>query len=414
MKDGFVLYDDAKARAAEPFSLTRPFGELRAGALLIRERWERVLGVRAGGFIGAPHLATFAEFDSPRAQLTGKLPRGTVVVNARFAPALSQAGRVASLRPGEVLRAGRHVAAVALAAPVPLTPLTDGAGDLAEFGGKRRFPVEGWWINASWDLVRLLPEMLARDAATLAAEIADEPPAHVSVLGEHRLAAERGAGFEPHVVVDTSAGDVVVRHGARIGAFTRLAGPCVIGEGTRVAGGRISCCAIGEHSRACGELSVAIIIGHANKAHDGFVGHSIVGRWVNLGAGTVTSNLKNSYGAVHVSDSRGRHETAMQFLGSLIGDHAKTAIGTRLMTGTVVGAGANIFGDQSPERYVPPFAWGGSGRAPLERYELTKFLEVASRVMSRRSVRMSAGLRRSLTAAWHASWHGEAGRRARR
>lgn len=399
MSDGFVLYDDAAARAAEPFALTRPFGELRAGALLIRERWERCLGSRAAGFVGSPHLAAFSEFGSPRAA-GATLRAGTMVVNARFAPALSDTHH-APIAPGTALLCDGVVAAVALAEPTPLSAFHDGAVVLARFAGKARRPVRGWWLGAAWDFVRILPEMLADDAGVLANEVADEPPAHVSVLGARRLAAERGAYFEPHVVVDTTGGDVIVRSGVRIGAFTRLAGPCIVGEGTLVAGGRFTCCAIGEHSRVCGEMSVVIVAGHANKAHDGFVGHSMIGRWANLGAGTITSNLKNSYGNVRVQTAEGPRDTGMQFLGSLIGDHAKTAIGTRLMTGTIVGAGANVFGDHAPPKYVPPFAWGD--RVPFERYELAKFLEVAAHVMGRRSVKLLAGLRRSLSASWHAA-----------
>ena len=100
------------------------------------------------------------------------------------------------------------------------------------------------------------------------------------------------------------------------------------------------------------------MIGHANKGHDGFVGHSILGRWANLGAGTITSNLKNSYGTVTLRTSQGDRDTGMQFLGSLIGDHVKTGIGTRLTTGCILGAGANVFGSMMPPKLVPPFAWG--------------------------------------------------------
>jgi len=206
--------------------------------------------------------------------------------------------------------------------------------------------------------------------------------------------------------VDTTQGAVVVGEGARIAAFTRVAGPCVIGEHTQVAGGRIRCCSVGGHARVCGELSVTIVFGHANKAHDGFVGHSMIGRWANLGAGTITSNLKNSYGNVRVQTARGTHDTGMQFLGALIGDHAKLAVGTRLATGSIVGAGANVFGDRSPDKRVPAFAWGD--QPPFEPYELDKFLAVAEHVMRRREVTLTGGMRETLTAAWTSARHMDA------
>lgn len=396
--NGYVLYDDAQARAAEPFALTRPFGETRAGAALIRHRWDRVMGHGASGFIGAPHLATFQEFDSPPA-VSHSVAGGTLLVNSRFAPALD--AFIPVLKPGEAVVNNGAIAAVRVAQGADLSADTDGTVGLAAFVTKTVGDIAGWWLTESWDAIRVLPDMLAADAAVLADLSDDAPPAHVSVIGEHRLAAARGSYFEPHVVVDTANGDVVVEAGARIHAFTRLAGPCVIGAGAQVAGGRISCCSIGEHSRVCGEISVSIVTGHSNKAHEGFIGHSILGRWVNLGAGTTTSNLKNSYGAIQMQTSRGVQATGMQYLGSLIGDHAKTAIGTRLMTGTTVGAGANVFGDHSPDKRVPPFSWGD--RAPFDTYSLDKFLSVAKHVMERREVTMTDRMRDTLVAAWAAA-----------
>jgi hypothetical protein len=151
-----------------------------------------------------------------------------------------------------------------------------------------------------------------------------------------------------------------------------------------------------------GELSTTIFLGHANKAHDGFVGHSVLGRWVNLGASTVTSNLKNTYGTVQLWTPSGVRETGMQFLGTLFGDHVKTAIGTRLSTGTVLGTGANVFGDAMPPRVVAPFAWGGAIDAPA--YRLDRFLLVAERAMARRHITLGDGARRQLTAAYNGRW----------
>ena len=394
MTTGFVLYDDAIARAAEPFALTRPMGELRVGALLIRERWSRVLGTAPSAFVGAPHLARFTEFGSPAAA-RGTLAAGTIVVNTRCAPALDAI--VAHLKPGDAVVVDGVVAAVALPGAVDSAKLASGTAALGDFARGTATTIHGWWLTHAWDIVRHLPPMLAADATVLGAGITDAPPVHLAVLGEHAAAVARGAYIEPHVVFDTTNGAVVVMPGARINAFTRIAGPAVVGADAIVAGGRFSCVAIGEHSRVCGEMSVVVVQGHANKAHDGFVGHSVLGRWSNLGAMTTTSNLKNSYGPVRVATAAGETDTGMQFLGSLVGDHAKTAIGTRLMTGTIIGAGANVFGDRSPDKRVPPFAWGD--RAPFKRYEREKFLDVAAHVLQRRGHALTDALRATLGAA---------------
>ena len=240
--------------------------------------------------------------------------------------------------------------------------------------------------------------MLTDDIPALAATLDLERDPVLTVLGEHAAHVERGAYIEPFVLADTSAGPVLVRAGARVSAFTRLAGPCAIGAHAVIGGGRVSGCSIGEHARIHGEISTSIVVGHANKAHDGFVGHSVIGRWANLGAGTITSNLKNSYGDVSLWTPTGVRRTGMQFLGSLIGDHVKTGIGTRLTTGCVIGAGANVFGDHMPAKFVPPFAWGDT--VPFAEYSLEKFLEVAEKVMRRRDEALDDGTRAQLSAAW--------------
>jgi hypothetical protein len=148
-------------------------------------------------------------------------------------------------------------------------------------------------------------------------------------------------------------------------------------------GGPVRASAIGPRTNVRGEVSHCVFLGYANKAHDGFVGHSVIGRWANLGAGTITSNLKNTYGRVRLDVAGTPLETGLQFLGSLIGDHAKTAIGTLLGTGTVIGTGANVFDAVRPPKYVPPFAWGATGSARLSR---DGFLKIVERVLPRRDV----------------------------
>jgi UDP-N-acetylglucosamine diphosphorylase/glucosamine-1-phosphate N-acetyltransferase len=386
-----VLYDDARARQFEPFALTRPAGELRAGAELIRRRWERAAGARAAGFAGAPHLAAFEEFDAPPS-VHGTLAAGTIVTNSRFAIALD-----AALGDAHAWTCDGRVAAVRLSLPLDSSQLADGTFDLESVATGAAAGTRGWWIEEVWDLVGKLSDMMGADIAALAGGTED-PPSHVAVLGGHGAHVERGAYFEPYVLIDTTEGPVLVRRGARVAAFTRLVGPCVIGEDVQVAGGKIKNCSIGEHSRVHGELSGTIFLGHANKAHDGFVGNSVVGRWVNLGAGTITSNLKNSYGKVSLWTPSGTRRTGETFLGSFIGDHAKLGIGTRLTTGCVVGAGANVFGTAMPPKYVPPFAWGDV--PPFKEFDAVKFLEIAARVMERRGVTLGENGRRTLSAAW--------------
>ena len=389
-----VLYDDTRARTFEPFALTRPLGEVRAGAELLRRRWEIALGLPCSGFVGAAHLADFHEPWAPAAA-TGVLAAGTVVANSRFAVGLE-----ALVQEGRVWMCRDEVAAVRLHAPVPVAHLADGSVALASLAEPHaaRTPLTGRWLDHVWDLIGHLSAMLAEDIPLLASDLmVGGPPAHATVIGQHPVYVEGGAHVEPHTVLDVSAGPILLRRGATVQAFTRLVGPAVIGEGSSVAGDRIACVSIGEVCKIHGEVSTVIVLGHANKGHDGFVGHSVLGRWVNLGAGTVTSNLKNTYGSVALWTPDGIRDSGLPFLGTMFGDHVKTGIGMRLTTGCVLGAGASIFDAMAP-KVVPPFAWGTG--APYGRYALDKFLDVAQRMMERRHVDLTEAARRQLAAAY--------------
>lgn len=412
------FYDDARARRFEPFALTRPAASLVAGVASIADRWITALQLPAAGFVGAAHLADFDESDALHALAGGaSLRAGSVVANSRFAPRLHLAplGLESSARNAGVWRSGGRVAAVRLAVALPVDRLADGTLALEELadGGARVVELDGWWMDEVWDPIQHLAAMLGLDVQALVdGTPAGPPPAHATVLGEYPVAVARdiragsqllrsGATIEPHVVFDASAGPIYVAHEASVHAFTRLVGPCYVGRGSTILGGDVAVASIGDVCKVRGELNTTILAGYANKGHDGFVGHSYLGRWVNLGASTVTSNLKNTYGTVALWTPEGIRDTHLQFLGTLFGDHAKTGIGLRLTTGTVLGAGANVY-DRMPPKVVAPFSWGGG--APYAAYRLDKFLDVAERAMSRRHVPLSDRARRQLSAAHAARW----------
>lgn len=401
---GVVCYDDARARQFEPFALTRPFSEMRVGALLVRERWTMASGRTARGVLAAPTLRDFREPGAPPAA-RGVLPAGTLVVQSRCAIALAPLPSGA-----RVLRCDGRVAAVRLAVDEPVTAFADGTLTLEALaqrhhGRHQGSPVTGHWCDEVWDVIRWLTPLLGDDVAALASHLScaavvlDSPT--TTILGGGTVWVEPGAHIEPHTVFDTSSGPILLRRDARVQAFSRVQGPCYVGVGTTISGGRVGGSALGDTCKVNGEVSASVFVGHANKGHDGFVGHSILGRWVNLGAGTTTSNLKNTYGAVALWTPDGVRDTGLQFLGSLFGDHVKTGIGVRLTTGCVLGAGANVV-DQMPPKVVAPFSWGSG--APYSTYAVEKFLETAARVMGRRAVVLDAAGARHLRRAFAHRW----------
>jgi UDP-N-acetylglucosamine diphosphorylase/glucosamine-1-phosphate N-acetyltransferase len=252
--------------------------------------------------------------------------------------------------------------------------------------------VQGLVLHGAADLIRALDRLLPGDLAALLGET-DPVPAHCHVLGDTANLALREASVEPGVVFDVRGGPVVLEHGVEVRSGARLEGPLWVGANTRLLGGPIRGAAIGPHCVVRGEIAASVFLGYANKSHEGFVGHTVVGRWANLGAGTTTSNLKNTYGPVRLRVGTANIDTGLQNLGSLIGDHVKTAIGTLLGTGSVLGTGANVFDAVRPPKYVPPFAWGGADGARMTR---DGFLTVAGRVLPRRDVPFDDATRATL------------------
>jgi UDP-N-acetylglucosamine diphosphorylase/glucosamine-1-phosphate N-acetyltransferase len=207
-----------------------------------------------------------------------------------------------------------------------------------------------------------------------------------AVVGDAPVQVHRSAVIGAGVVLDATDGPILVQEGAAIRHGAVLIGPCSIGRRSIVADRSIikSGTSIGPECKVGGEVGATIFQGCANKVHDGHLGDSWVGKWANLGAGTTNSNLLNTYGDVVVrTEVDGpRQRTGLTFCGAFVGDHVKTAIGTRIMTGTVLGTGAMIARSTPPPSTVPRFAWMTDDGDRVFRIE--KFLEVARTVMGRR------------------------------
>ena len=186
-----------------------------------------------------------------------------------------------------------------------------------------------------------------------------------------------------NVVINEENGPVVIDDTATVEPFTVLNGPLFLGKNTLVKShSKIANSIINHHCKISGEIHSSIFQPYSNKAHDGFLGHSFVGSWVNLGAGTTTSNLKNNYSNVSVKWNGELIDTGYIFFGSIIGDHVKTAIGTNLNTGTVIGMGSNIVSQSFPPRYILPFSLYYKGK--ITKISFDDFCDTTEKAMSRR------------------------------
>jgi UDP-N-acetylglucosamine diphosphorylase/glucosamine-1-phosphate N-acetyltransferase len=375
------LEPDDPGPAWQPFAGARPIAELWAGAWRIRERWAGLMGAEDAVVLGS-HIAGFADVDSAPVRAPGPIRGPAVIARSDFAPI----GLALEL-PAGVTRLTHEAATVAWI-------VREGATWAGPDEQGRPLEVDGMPLLGAWDLVTALERLLPNDCAAVLAAGPDPVPDACLVLGDPGDVACFGAQVEPGVVFDVRHGVVVLEEGVQVRSGTRLEGPLFVGPGTIVLGGAIRHSAIGPRCRVHGEVSTSVMLGYSNKSHDGFVGHSVIGQWVNLGAGTITSNLKNTYGEVRLDLAGARLPTGRMNLGTLFGDHAKTAIGTLLSTGTVIGTGANVVGTPVP-RWVPPFAWGTEGGAFLDA---EAFVRIAARILPRREVEVDGSIEASLRA----------------
>ena len=198
------------------------------------------------------------------------------------------------------------------------------------------------------------------------------------------------AVIDGQTVLDAREGPIIIANKVRINSHTRIEGPCYIGPETQIVGAKVrEGCSFGPNCRVGGEVEESVFLGYSNKYHEGFMGHAYLGEWVNLGALTTNSDLKNNYGNIRVDIGLGEMDTGLMKVGSFIGDHVKTGIGTLLNTGISIGFGSNIFGGGLvKDKFVPAFAWGGP--EGYGEYRLDKALETALIAMRRRDVTMTA------------------------
>jgi UDP-N-acetylglucosamine diphosphorylase/glucosamine-1-phosphate N-acetyltransferase len=397
------LFDDRIARRWAPFTLTRPVGELVFGCMTLRERAERVLGLRCAGHLSRAALRSFDEPDGARGVALEDI--GTegvrVLLSSRAVPDFQDV--VIGEGPARITLGDEGVGWVLPdGAPLPselwvrdpdAAPSPGGALELA-----------GRLLDRPWHLVAANPDRIAADVEHLWPASPD--PEGIFRIGAGAISLAEGATIEPGVHVDVRGGPVRLAEGASVEGPARLTGPLFVGARSRIVGGSVGTSSIGPVCIVRGEVAESVFLGYVNKAHDGHIGHALLGRWVNLGAFTTNSDLKNNYRPVRVWTPGGDVDTGLLKVGCFVGDHVKSGIGTPINTGTVIGAGSNVFGGIMPPTVVPPFSWGSG--PDLRDHRFPKFLETALRAMERRQEELTPGMARIFEEAWEAT----AGRRA--
>jgi len=391
------LVEDEGRVGFQPFAQTRPVGEMLFGCRTLRSRIAVAHGAREVAYVVVPELEGFSEMDAPELTATSEVRGPCRLVSTRFVPEGRSDGGDPTDR--AFVDADGRLIGLEIADD---RPLEDGELMRIGVGGAEGLPetvVPGRWLDTPWQLMALNAERIAADCA----DQMTKAPEGLDIMGDHPVFVAADVQIGPQVVLDARHGPIRIEAGVTIEPFTHLVGPCWIGPESALLGGPIRTSSIGPRCKIRGEVDTSVVLGFANKAHDGYLGHAVVGRWVNLGAMTTNSDLKNNYSSVRVNAGPGPVDTGERKVGVFLGDHVKTGIGTLLGTGCVVGAGSNVMAGPIPPRYVPPFSWGSGD--DFVRYELEKFLETTRVVMGRRQRDLTEGMEALFTRAWYAT-HG--------
>ena len=382
------------AEQLEPLSLTRPVFDLHCGMTTLGQKQLRGFTASEWGALVRPALEELLRGQRTHVAVNDGawLQRDDLMlVNGRWLP---PRGKLHTPAASCIGKAGDGVAFVFLKkADVPATVTFEQLPELLDHWqtALEERPVGGRLVNYPWDLVELNAAEIHRDYESFAPQTELAAPATLAVLGPRtQLWVAPSAKVEPMVVADTTHGPVIIDEDATVAAFTRLEGPCYVGPGSQVFGAKIRAgTSLGPHCRVGGEVEASILHGYSNKHHDGFLGHSYVGEWVNLGAGTHNSDLRNDYGEITVTLNGVPTRTGVNKVGCFLGDHTKTGLGTLLNTGTNVGAFCNLLpaGRLAP-KYVPSFTswWNGS---LAEAFTLEQLLATAEIAMQRRGVTLT-------------------------
>lgn len=383
MSRALVIVEDDGWRDLRPLTDVLPVPALAFGASTLWERWRRAAGVPLLG-IEARAGAMSAWREAPAADATRLAARDPVlVVNAAALPGpwLEGAGQGA---PALLVARGHFVAA-----RLDFETVARGLGRGAEFAryleglSLPAIEVEARRIERPWRFVEWNAAAIEEDLDGQRGIVAGERHPLAAVLQPERVTVEPGARVDPFAVLDARGGPIRIGPRAVVGSHTVVTGPCVVGAGTQLLGGAVGRSTFGPECRIAGEVEDCVWQGYANKRHHGFVGHSVIGEWANLGALTTTSDLKNNYGTVRVRVDGREEDSGVAKIGSFVGAHVKTGIGTLLPTGASIGVGSNLFGGgRFAPRHVPAFAWW-DGERPGE-HRLEAFLATARTAMGRR------------------------------
>ncbi|MCB0662903.1 MAG: GlmU family protein [Saprospiraceae bacterium] len=371
-----ILFDNDLRNRFLPLTYTRPVCEIRVGILTIKEKWEKWLGGDVS-FITQDYLSEKYPIDLRK---DNYLINGSVLPSEHLCKLISQMEiNEAFLKDGELIAARIN--------DEQFEMLLDDQ-DIEELEGVDLNDTPFLKLNNIWDIFKVNKQAIEDDFRLLTRKRESQPLSKTNtVIGDGQIFLEEGAKVECSIL-NVTEGPIYIGKNAEImeGCMVRgglaLCDHAVLKMGAKVYGATT----LGPHCKVGGEVSNSILLGYSNKAHDGYLGNSVLGEWCNLGADTNVSNLKNNYAEVKLWNyfSEKFDPTGLQFCGLIMGDHSKAGINTMFNTGSVVGCCANIFGSGFPRNFIPSYAWGGA--SGFSTFTTDKAFETIEKVMERRGI----------------------------
>ncbi len=370
----YILFGDQSRNNLLPLTYLRPVSDIRIGILTIREKWEMVLKTKT---------STLTE-----KYLEKKFPivkdKDNILINGSICPTPGLVKEIEGLKSNQALVNSDSIIALHLE-----------EGDIEKTG---EMDIEGIdevetqqeikKINNVWEIFSKNGDAIQSDFELMTKNRKSEKLSDTNgVIGLENIFIEKGAKVE-FATLNASTGPIYIGKDSEIMEGSVIRGPFALCNNSTV---KMSAkiygpTTIGPHCKVGGEINNSVFFGYSNKAHDGFLGNSVIAEWCNLGADTNNSNLKNSYDSVKLWNYPQSTfvNTGRQFCGLIMGDHSKTGINTMFNTGTVVGVNANIFGSGFQRNFIPSFSWGGT--KGFKTFNIKKALEIAEMVYSRRDL----------------------------
>ena len=367
----YILFDNFRRNNLLPLTYLRPVADLRVGILTIREKWEK--------YLGSP-TSTLTE-DYLRSKYPIREENDNIMINGSICPDPALVKKIRGLKRNDVLVFGETIVAMRLES-ADLESLED---ENVEDINVIEISDGLVKLDHTWDIFRLNGKELEKDFALVTKGRKSAPLSDSNKAFGDRIFIEKGAVVEG-AFLNATKGPIYIGRNAEVMEGSLIRGPFALGDhatlkmGTKIYGPTT----VGPYCKVGGEVNNTVFLGYTNKAHDGFIGNSVIGEWCNIGADTNTSNLKNTYDNVKLWNYADQTfiDTGLQFCGLIMGDHSKCGINTMFNTGTVVGINTNVYGGGYQRNFIPSFNWGGT--SGFRTFDIAKAVDVAMKVYARR------------------------------